>query len=154
MSQTIELADLVGFLAQARRETYAIPDGDENRDGTSQNAWRRDAWAYVDRYAGTNPYGGQELVWRDGRVVWMMSYHARILADEPSSDDIYAFQRRVLGDPDPDHLMRGPRNYLYGQWSYDNRVDGDIAGFSGREHIRYADTMVYLMEFHGGVIGF
>ena len=154
MSQTIDLDALVDFLAQARRETYAIPEGDRNQDGTSQNAWQRDAWRYVDRYAGTNPYGGQELVWRDGRVVWMMGYRAEILADEPSSDDIYAFQRRVLGDPDPEHLMRGPRRYTHGAFSYDNRVEGDIAGFSGREHIRYADTLVYLMVFHGGVIGF
>ena len=154
MSQTVDLEALVDFLAQARRETYAIPEGDRNQDGTSQNAWRRDAWRYVDRYAGTNPYGGQELVWHAGRVVWMMGYRAEILADEPSSDDIYAFQRRVLGDPDPEHLMRGPRRYTHGAFSYDNRVEGGIAGFSGREHIRYADTLVYLMAFHGGVIGF
>ena len=47
-----------------------------------------------------------------------------------------------------------PARYAHGAFSYDNRVEGDIAGFSGREHIRYAGTLVYLMAFQGGVIGF
>ena len=45
--------------------------------------------------------------------------------------------------PIPEHLMRGPRRYTHGAFSYDNLVEGDIARFSGREHIRYADTLVY-----------
>ena len=145
--------ELVDFLTEARRETYAIPQGERLGDGTEHMAWDRGPWSYRDRYAGTNPYGGQELVWRDGKVVWMMNYYAEVLAARPSMDEIYAFQREVLGRPDPTHLMRGPARYARAPFTYRNEVRGDLARFSGQESIRHEEAEVYRMVFHGGLVG-
>ncbi len=144
---------LVDFLVEARRQTYAIPHGEKLADGTEQMVWDRGIWSYRDRYAGQNPYGGHELVWCDGRVVWMKNYMATVLTDHPPMGEIYAFQRTVLGDPDPDHLMRGPASYVEGPFVYRNTVDGDIFQFSGVETISHDGIDVYRMIFHGGLIG-
>ena len=60
--------DLIDFLVVARRETYAIPHGVAVGDGTKQMIFDQGLWRYRDRYAGQNPYGGHEIVWRDGVV--------------------------------------------------------------------------------------
>ncbi|MDJ0607770.1 MAG: DUF5680 domain-containing protein [Kiloniellales bacterium] len=145
--------ELVDFLTQARRETYAIPHGESLGDGTEHMAWDRGEWSYRDRYAGTNPYGGQELVRREGKVVWMMNYYAEVLTARPSMDEIYAFQREVLGQPDPARPMRGPARYASGPFTYRNEVRGDLDRFSGQETIRHEEAEVYRMVFHGGLVG-
>ncbi len=145
--------ELVDFLVEARRGTYAIPHGDKLDDGTEQMVWRRDVWTYCDRYAGQNPYGGQELVWCDDQVVWMMNYRAAVLSDLRPMEEIYDFQRTVLGEPDPDHLMRGPAIFVRGLYTYRNDIEGDLNGFAGVETISHDGEEVYRMVFHGGLVG-
>ena len=67
--------------------------------------------------------------------------------------EIYDFQREVLGQPDPNHLMRGPANYTNGLYRYTNSVEGDLTAFKGEEQILYQNEPVYRMIFHGGNIG-
>ena len=145
--------DLIDFLVVARRETYAIPHGTAVGDGTEQMIFDQGPWRYRDRYAGRNPYGGHEIVWRDGVGVWMKNYIAEVLSDIRPLEEIYAFQREVLGQPDPEHLMRGPASYVSGPYSYANTVEGDLARFQGEETIAWQDTPVYRMIFHGSLIG-
>ncbi|MEM7334734.1 MAG: DUF5680 domain-containing protein [Chloroflexota bacterium] len=144
---------LIEFLVEARRITYAIPHGTAVGDGTQQMIYDRDDWGYRDRYAGYNPYGGHELVWHKGRVVWMKNYMAEVLSNIRPMAEIYAFQREVLGQPDPTHLMRGPAHYENGAYRYKNNVQGDLAFFTGQEFINYKGKTVYQMTFHGGTIG-
>ncbi len=145
--------DLIDFLVVARRRTYAIPDGTDVGDGTSHMLFDSGPWRYRDRYAGTNPYGGHEIVWRDGTVVWMKNYMAEVVCEEPPMEDIYRFQREVLGQPDRDHLMRGPARVVRGPYRYANSVEGTLARFSGTETISHDGIPVYRMIFHGGIVG-
>lgn len=145
--------ELIDFLVEARRVTYAIPHGTPVGDGTEQMIYDRDEWRYRDRYAGQNPYGGHEIVWLNGDVIWMKNYIAEVLNDIRPMSEIYAFQREVLGQPDPNHLMRGPANYTNGLYRYTNSVEGDLAAFKGEEQILYQNEPVYRMIFHGGNIG-
>ena len=144
---------LIDFLVKARRVTYAIPQGTVVGDGTEQMIYDRDEWRYRDRYAGRNPYGGHEIVWRDGQVVWMKNYIAEVVSDLRPMSEIYGFQREVLGQPDPDHLMRGPAHYANGAYSYTNNIEGDLSYFIGHEQIFYNGEEVYRMTLHGGSIG-
>ncbi|MEM7346540.1 MAG: DUF5680 domain-containing protein [Chloroflexota bacterium] len=144
---------LIDFLVEARRITYAIPQGTPIGDGTEQMIYDRDAWRYRDRYAGQNPYGGHELVWHNEQVIWMKNYRAEVLSDLRPMPEIYDFQREVLGQPDPEHLMRGPAHYSNGLYSYANEIQGDLSAFIGQEKIFYDGVAVYQMTLHGGVIG-
>ena len=145
--------DLVAFLVEARRETYAIPHGEKLTDGTEQMVWDRGDWSYRDRYAGQNPYGGHELIWHGGRVVWMKNYLAEVVSERCSSEEIYRFQRLALGNPDPRHLMRGPAHFCDGRFRYENRIEGNLDRFQGEEFIYFDDQAVYRMILHGGKVG-
>ena len=141
------------FLALARRETYAIPHGEKLEDGTEHMAFDRGSWRYRDRYAGQNPYGGQELVWFEGQVVWIKNYLAEVVSEVCSSEEIYRFQRLALGSPDPQHLMRGPALFRDGRFRYENRIEGNLDRFNGEECIYFDDLKVYRMILHGGKVG-
>lgn len=145
--------ELIDFLVEARRVTYAITHGTPVGDGTEQMIYDRGEWRYRDRYAGQNPYGGHEIVWHNGNVIWMKNYIAEVLSDIRPMSEIYEFQREVLGKPDPNHLMRGPANYTSGLYRYTNSVEGDLTAFKGEEQILYQNQPVYQMIFHGGNIG-
>ncbi len=147
------MEQLIDFLVEARRVTYAIPHGTPIGDGTDQMIYDRDNWRYRDRYAGHNPYGGHEMVWHKGEVIWMKNYVAEVLSDVRPMAEIYNFQREVLGQPDPNHLMRGPASYTNGPYSYTNEIDGDLSRFIGTEQIYYEGEVVYRMWFHGSSIG-
>ena len=147
------MKDLIDFLVIARRETYAIPKGTPIGDGTEQMAFDAGPWRYRDRYSGQNPYGGHEIVWRDGAVIWMKNYMAEVLSGLRPMAEVYDFQREVLGQPDPEHLMRGPASYEKGAYGYRNTVEGDLGRFSGEETIAWQGTPVYRMIFHGGLVG-
>jgi hypothetical protein len=144
---------LIDFLVTARRETYAIPTGTKIADGFSEMRFEEGDWRYRDRYTGINPYGGHEFIWHKDQPVWMKSYIAEIISDTRSPDEIYAFQREVLGKPDPSHPMRGPARYKNGSYRYENSVVGDLARFHGEESILFQGETVYRMMFHGGLIG-
>jgi hypothetical protein len=147
------MQDLIDFLVAARRATYAIPEGTDLGDGTAQMSFDDGPWRYRDRYAGLNPYGGHEIVWKDGAVVWMKNYVAEVLSDLRPMDEIYAFQREVLGQPDPRHPMRGPARHENGPYSYANTVEGDLARFRGEETIAFEGRPVYRIMFQGSLIG-
>lgn len=83
----------------------------------------------------------------------MKNYIAEVVGSIRPIPEIYAFQREVLGQPDPDHLMRGPAHYANGAYSYSNQTEGDLSFFKGFEQIFYNGTEVYRMTFHGGNIG-
>jgi hypothetical protein len=83
----------------------------------------------------------------------MKNYMAEVLSDLRPMAEIYDFQREVLGQPDPEHLMRGPASYENGAYAYRNTVEGDLARFSGEETIAWQGTAVYRMIFHGGLVG-
>jgi hypothetical protein len=145
--------DLVKFLIKARRATYAIPDGESSEDGGEQLTYMAGSMAYRDRYFGMNPYGGQELVWNVGHVVWMMNYYAEVTSDDIPLSDIYEFQRLVMGNPVEEKPMRGASGFRQGDFEYRNTSEGNLEGFTGREVILHRGKEVYWMVYHGGIVG-
>ena len=83
----------------------------------------------------------------------MKNYIAEVVSDKVPLSDIYDFQREVLGQPDPNHLMRGPASYSNAPYSYTNQIEGDLTFFKGHEQIFFNGEEVYRMTFHGGRIG-
>ncbi|MEM7802555.1 MAG: DUF5680 domain-containing protein [Chloroflexota bacterium] len=146
------MKDLIDFLVEARTVTYAIPHGTAVGEGIEEMSYDRGEWRYRDRYAGQNRYGGQEMVWRYDQVVWLKNYIAEVVSNRRPTSEIYSFQREVLGQPDPEHLMRGPAYYTNGFYRYTNQIEGDLSFFIGMEQIYYDDEEVYRMTFHGGKI--
>ena len=96
------------FLAMARRETYAIPHGQRCEDGTEHMAFDLNPWRYRDRYMGQNPYGGQEMVWCGGQVVWIKNYLAEVISGICPSEEIYRCLLYTSPSPRDGLLSRMP----------------------------------------------
>jgi hypothetical protein len=144
--------DLVTFLIEARRATYAIPDGESSGDGGEQLTYQDGAWAYRDRYFGKNPYGGQELIWKGEQTVWIMNYYAQMTSERVPIAEIYDFQMEVMRNPIAENPMRGPSGYKRGDFEYRNETQGSIERFTGRESILYQGEEIYWMIYHGGLV--
>ena len=144
--------DLAGFLTMARRGIYVSTDRENLADGTTLDSFDHESWSYRDHRAGSSPFAGQEFICCDDRVVWVLNYYGTVLSDRPECEEIFNFQREVLAQPDPAHLMRGPLRYSRGAFAYRNDINGDLQGFAGQELIFHDGHEVCRMVFHGGRI--
>lgn len=154
--------DLKMFLVTAKQRTYAAEDGTAETltDGAKQFVYRVGNLEYRDRYYGFDPFGGEEVVWRDSKPVWCMHYWGRVITQHvngavwnemPSPDAIYGFLRRALREVGEGLPLRGPLRFDEGEWSYRATVDGTIEAFHGSEMIGYK-IRVYECYFRGGVL--
>ncbi len=144
--------DLAGFLTMARRRVYELGDRERLADGTTLDSFDHESWSYRDHRAGSSPFGGQEFICCDDRVVWVLNYYGTVFSDRPEFAEIFKFQKEVLAQPDPAHLMRGPMRYRRGAFAYGNDIKGDLDGFAGQEMIFHEGHEVCRMVFHGGRI--
>jgi hypothetical protein len=80
MTRNAEMDELVSFLIEAKRLTYAAGGGASKTavasllPGSHQLEHRRDAYLYRDIYFGEARFAGQETAYRDGKPVWTMCY--------------------------------------------------------------------------------
>lgn len=151
------------FLVSAKQHTYAAEGSAEEKltDGARQFMYREGPFEYRDRYYGFNPFGGEEVVWEEGKPLWCMNYWGRIItqyvnravwAEMPPPDAIYGFLRRALRKVDEGLPLRGPLlGFDEGEWSYRATVSGTIETFRGSEMIGYK-IRVYECNFHGGLL--
>jgi hypothetical protein len=62
--------EFLAFLLRAKLKTYATGgEGNERdfEDGTREMSYREGDFFYRDRYFGSNPFIGEEVVWRKGK---------------------------------------------------------------------------------------
>jgi len=147
--------NLKKFLVKAKKSTYAT-EGEENErrleDGAKELTYEEGEFKYRDRYYGFDPFGGEEVVWNNGKPVWTMEYRGRTTESKAPSKEIYKFLRKALREVKGDKPFRGPENFEKGQFKYTNRVKGDIKEFKGTERILYKGKKVYKLYYHGGEV--
>lgn len=145
--------DFRAFLIRAKANTYAAQAGfvEPGRPGCKDLRYAEGPYEYLDSYAGERDFSGQELVYRDGRVVWSMNYYGFMLADGLPEGFIETL-REALKLARPEEPYRGPRSYERGTYSYRSSVQGDIRAYNGMEEIFLAGKPVYRLWFHGGAV--
>lgn len=145
--------ELKTFLVKAKIATYASAGEANERvleDGAKELSFESDGQRYRDRYYGFNPFVGEEIVWRDGEIVWSMNYFGRIISDALPAKDIYAFLQRAMKLLKEDRPFRGPAHFSDGDLEYIDESTGDIHDFAGKEKIFYKGQEVYQLKYHGG----
>jgi hypothetical protein len=151
----IEIAGLKDFLIEAKKNTYGA-GGEEKEikldDGGKKFIFEKDGWKYEDKYFGFDPFVGEEIVWQNGKVVWVMNYCGKVLKDTASPKEIYAFLKKALLQPDPLVPLRGPEKFEEGDFKYVNVGGGDLSLFQHVEVILYEGERVYELSCHGGMI--
>jgi len=151
----LDLNELTTFVVRAKTASYA-GDGATllpYRLGSHDLQFLDGDWAYHDSYFGGTDFIGQEIAYYRGVSIWGQNYFGRILRDElmtgeeagrmikESLSALYA-QGRFLGGFRRDS----------GELRYVDTNQGNVAAFSGAEWIERADTRVYELVYHGGLI--
>lgn len=144
---------LKNFIFEASRATYA--SGDESikkkqPDGSTTIEFQNGPYTFHDNYFGGEPYGGREVVFLDGKPLWMMVYYG--LVHDGANKDVYGFLMESLSNTTVDIPYRGPALYERGEWKYENRFVGEVDRFSGTEKIFRDDKCIYEASYIGGLV--
>lgn len=148
------MMDFNEFLVEAKRNTYA--GGRARKIDLKEKGnlfvYEKESFQYRDKYYGYDPFGGQEVVSKNGKIIWIMNYYGMILCQEISSKDVYNFLRRSMSRISVDRPFRGPENFKEKDFEYKNEFEGDISDFRGIEVIYYKDKKIYSLTYHGGFV--
>src|SRR3989344_7846682 len=90
---------LSAFLIKAKKATYASGNkATKLADGFEEFVFENGDYRYRDRYHARDPqpFGGQEVVWRDGKAVWIMNYYGFMLGKKEASEGVYGFLRKAM----------------------------------------------------------
>ncbi|MBR0826947.1 hypothetical protein JQ596_15475 [Bradyrhizobium manausense] len=152
--------DLVAFLIEAKRRTYAGLDDDATvatplLTGSKQLEHRAGSYAYRDIYFGMGFFVGQETVSRDDTVIWSMCYSGGARAeitDRTTLLALYKFLRRALLAAEIEKPYRGPPVLSVDDMTYRNDVEGSLDRFHGVETIAKAGVQLYELRYSGGLL--
>jgi hypothetical protein len=157
---TMNEKELIAFIVFAKKNGYANKEGATEiikyeKSGAVKIIVRRGDWEYTDKYIGTDSFLGSEVVLFEGKPVWGMSYHGRIIAKNGTEKNITSFLKLALLEVDQDKPYRGPeffKNEKY-NFTYINISHGNLNFFSGEEMISEKDVgEAYELRYIGGAI--
>ena len=143
------------FLVTAKKSTYAGASGDSKtilEDGTREFRYDSDGYSYRDRYYGSDPFAGEEVVFAGSQAIWVMNYRGYTVGKIVGEGDIYAFLKQALREITEAAPFRGSSQFADGSYRYKMLFSGDPDSFVGSEEISYLDQKVYELFFHGGLI--
>ena len=147
--------DLKNFLIKAKTLTYASAgEGREKilADGSKELSYKNGPWQYRDRYFGFDPFIGEEIVWKNGRIIWGLNYYGQITSTKIDSRAIYKFLQSALRLVQASRPFRGPKVFSIADWNYQDQSSGSINSFSGHEVIYFKTKKVYELKYQGGLI--
>jgi hypothetical protein len=148
--------ELKRYLWNAAKHGYA--------DKEKERQWAKEAdhsttirhtdgqWSMDDNFFGGEPYGGREVVFFDGKPVWMMVYYGSVAPAIANVRAVYSYLQDALANPDADLPVRGPRAFEQGSLRYEATWNGGINAFTGREAIFDGGREIYAASFVGGVV--
>ena len=147
--------ELTKFLALAKTNTYATTEEDDENildDGCKELKFSKGNFRYRDRYFGSDPFIGEEIIWKDDKIIWGMNYYGTTTSDIVPVKEIYGFLKTALQKITQEKPFRGPENFKNNDFEYLNSSKGDINLFKGEEIIKYKEKEVYKLHYHGGKI--
>ncbi len=141
------------FLIQAKQNTVIIENlRTRLEDGSIEQVYTEERFRYRSRSYGVNPFIGEELVWEDGILTWGMNYYGSVQEELIPPSQVFNFLSQAQQMARPERPYRGPEFFRAGQFTYIDKSQGDLDGFSGEEIIYFRDQQVYRLIYHGGKI--
>ncbi len=150
---------LYNFLIEAKKQAYANPNikkAEPLRPGSQDYHYENDEMIYHDTYFGSNNFMGEEVVYdRNNTPIWGMNYYGATF-DEALSVEIFSKVLRPalmnVGTDNDIIPVRGPKQYISGEYEYTFTVKGTLDNFDGIEIIYKNKEKVYELKCHGGII--
>ena len=149
---------LCEFLIKAKKQTYAnenVKKQLSSRKGSFDYEYSSNNMTYHDTYFGGTNFMGEEVVYEENDTpIWGMNYYGITLDQTLSEEAVDKALRPALMQVGSDETIpvRGPKEYINGEYKYSFNVVGDLEYFEGEETIYKADTKVYVLKCHGGTI--
>lgn len=142
------------FIIEAKSKTYANPDSKPNilPDNRKQFVVENGKYKYLDTYAGSNLFSGEEIIYYQDKPIWIMNYYGLVLDSNISSENIYTFLKKCLSNTPNDFPVRGPQFFEDGDFKYELKITGNLEYFHGKEYIYLNDREIYKLILHGGII--
>lgn len=143
--------DVNEFIVKAKKSTYA--SGAKSKildDGFEELTYKEGDLFYRDRWKGSNPFCGEEIIMHKGKIVWLMNYYGAVFSSVVASDDVYTFLRKAMRLVDEQRPFRGPAHFKEGDFEYIDKSTGIAERFRGTERIIYQGKEVYRLDYHGG----
>lgn len=150
----MDITELKNFIHEASRNTYASEDSNirqKQEDQSTTIVYGKDNWRYHDNYFGGEPYGGREVVFYQGKPVWMMVYYGWVVEGN-NPNDAYGILTKALRNSTAEEPYRGPKELINGDSKYVNALHGDVDSFYGEEKIYKGNTLIYIAKYIGGLI--
>jgi hypothetical protein len=148
-------AALLQFLLDASRRGYAAGGSVvkvQEADHSTTIVLEQGKWRFHDNYFGGEPYGGREVVFLEGRPVWMAVYYGRVEGASADPARVYTFLQTALREAPAAFPVRGPDEFSEGRSTYRNAHEGGVAFFSGEETIHEGSRLVYTARYVGGLV--
>lgn len=151
------MKELESFLIEAKKQTYAnanVKRVTSSRLNSVDYEYKNDNMLYHDTYFGTTNFIGEEVVYQDNKVLWAMNYHGITIDDSLSESAMDNALRPALMLVGEDDIIpvRGPKEFVNGEYKYTFEVEGDLDNFQGIETIYKNNTKIYELRCSGGLI--
>lgn len=153
-----QLEDLYNFLIEAKKQTYAnenVKKQLSSRKGSFDYEYSSNNMTYHDTYFGGTNFMGEEVVYQENDTpIWGMNYYGRTLNQNLSEEAIdNALRPALMKVGEGDNLpVRGPKEYINGEYLYTFDVSGELNNFEGIETIYKGKEKIYVLKCHGGTI--
>ena len=149
--------ELKEFLIEAKKQTYANGNAkkmDSSRLGSNDYEYSNGNMMYHDTYFGGLDFNGEEVVYEDNIPIWSMNYRGETHDTSLSEEAVDKALRPalMLVGTDDTLPLRGPKEFVNGEYRYTFDVSGDLDSFFGDETIYKEDVKVYSLKCHGGRI--
>ena len=146
------------FLIEAKKQTYAnenTPKIASSRLNSNDYEYRKDNMIYHDTFFGGTNFIGEEVVYIDNKTYWAMNYYGTTLDGNLSEEAIDKALRPALmkvGEDKNVIPVRGPKEFINGEYRYTFEINGDINCFNGIETIYKNNVKIYELRCTGGLI--
>lgn len=146
---------LAEFIVAAKKATYASQDDDFSLPPLMPESkylvFDQPPFSYSDTYFGMNRFAGQEIVYYQSLPVWSMCYMGGGISTENISH-IYVFLRKALRAVPLCSPFRGGDSLYEDGLHYVNHFSGNIQLFRGEECIYQNKSLVYRLNYLGGLL--
>lgn len=147
--------EILKFIVEAKAATY-VGNGvhvDSCRFGSHDLEYTRGDFYYRDSYFGGKDFLGEEIVWYQFQPIWGENYYGKIL--RPNSitpEETGKMIKASLAKQYLEGRFLGGFSYTSGSLTYFDKNEGDWQSFIGEETITKDDSLVYRLNYHGGLI--
>ena len=154
---------ILEFLIRAKKNTYANGKALRvtssrlgSKDYHYEDIINNHKFCYHDTYFGGKNFIGEEVVYIDDKPIWAMNYYGYSVVENLSEEAMDKALRPALMQVGVDNSVlpvRGPSEFVNGEYKYTFQQSGTMENFTGIEKIYKNNVLIYELNCFGGEIG-